>query len=153
MRANICLNESATDFSDFLCCALFSVGFVTRAQSCRAMLFLSLFQCLYLGKFLYGIGNIHLTDIVKINLDIVCSCFSHTLCFINHYLINKFIKHCIGDFRRIFTPVYQRNEMLYINGTYFLFGKFCLHRFHLRFQLCLLVIILFHQLLILSFGQ
>ena len=117
------------------------------------MLFFLLFLCFYLGKFFFGIGNIHLTDIVKINIDLLCSCFSHTLCFINHNLINKFIEHCIGDFRRIFTLAYQRNEMLNINGIYFFFGKFCFHRFHFRFQLSLLVIILFHKLLILSFGK
>ena len=153
MRANLCLNDFATVFSDFLCLSLFSVGFFTLALSCQALLFLLLFLCFYLGKFFFGIGNIHLTDIVKINIDLLCSCFSHTLCFIDHYLINKFIEHCIGDFRRIFALTYQRNEMLNINGTYFFFGKFCFHRFHFRFQLCLLVIILFHQLLILSFGQ
>lgn len=153
MRTDLCLNDLATVFSDFLCLSLFSVGFFTLTLSCQSLLFLLFFLCFYLGNFFFGIGNIHLTDIVKININFLCSCFSRTLCFINHNLINKVIKHRIGDFRRIFAFAYQRNEMLNISGTYFFFGKFCFHRFYFRFQLCLLVIILFHQLLILPFGE
>ena len=55
MRANLCLNDFATVFSDFLCLSLFSVGFFTLALSCQALLFLLLFLCFYLGKFFFGI--------------------------------------------------------------------------------------------------
>ena len=43
--------------------------------------------------------------------------------------------------------------MLNINSIYFFFGKFLFHFLNLRFQLSLFVIVLLHQLLILSFGQ
>ena len=95
MRTNLCLDDFTTVFCDFLCLSFFSVGFFTLTLSCQALLFFLLFLCFYLGKFFFGIGNIHLTDVVKINIDFLCSCFTHTLGFIDHYLINKLIEHCI----------------------------------------------------------
>ena len=42
----------------------------------QSLLFLLFFLLFYLGKFFFGIGNIHLTDIVKININLLRSCFS-----------------------------------------------------------------------------
>lgn len=60
------------------------------------------FLCLYFSKFFFCIGNIDPPDIVEVNINLLCPCFSHTLCFIYHNLVNEFSKHQIGNFCRLF---------------------------------------------------
>ena len=153
MRTYLCLDDFSTVFSEFFRLTLLSVGFFTLTLFCQSFHLNLFFLCLDFSKFFFRIGNIDLPDIVEINIDLLCPCFAHTLCFINHNLVNEFGKHQIGNFCRLFALAYQRNEMLNIHRICLFFGQFLLHCFNLRFQFSLFIIVLLHQLLILSFGQ
>ena len=153
MGAYLCFYDFSTVFSEFFRLSLLSVCFFTLTLSCQSFRFNLFFLCLYFGKFFFRISNIHLSDIVEININLLCPCFSNALCFIYHNLVNEFSKHQIGNFCRLFTLAYQGNEMLNINSIYFFFGKFLFHFLNLRFQFSLFIIVLLHQLLVLSFGQ
>ena len=152
MRAYFLFYDFTAIFSDFLRLAFLSVGFFTLTLFCQSFHFFLFFLLFYLGKFFLGVGNIDLPDIIEININLLRSCFSHTLGFIHHNLVNEFDKHQIGNFRRIFVLAYQRNKMLNIQSAVFSSESSHFHRFHFRFQLCLLIVILLHQLLVLSFG-
>ena len=153
MRTYLCLDDFSTIFSEFFRLSLLSVGFFTLTLFCQSLHFYLFFLCLYFSKFFFSIGNIDLPDIVEININLLCPCFSHSLCFINHNLVNEFVEHQIGNFCRLFALAYQRNEMLNINRICLFFGQFLFHFLNLRFQFSLFIIVLLHQLLILSFGQ
>jgi len=150
MGTYLCFDNFATVFSKFFRLSILSIGFFTLTLFLQSLLFFLLF---YLGKFFLGVGNIDLSDIIEVNINLLCPCFSHTLGFIHHNLVNEFGKHQIGNFRRIFILSYQRYKMLNIHSAVLFFGKFLFHRFHFHFQLRLLIVILLHQLLVLSFGQ
>jgi len=152
MRTYFCFDDFATVFSKFFRLSLLSIGFFTLTLFLQSLLFCLFFLLFYLGKFFLGVGNIDLSDIIEINVNLLRSCFTYTLGFIHHNLVNEFGKHQIGNFRRIFILAYQRNKMLNIHSAVFFFGKFLFHHFHFRFQFSLFIVILLHQLLVLSFG-
>jgi len=152
MRTYPCFDDFATVFSKFFCLSLLSIGFFTLTLFLQSLLFFLFFLLFYLGKFFLGVGNIDLSDIIEVNINLLCLCFSHTLGFIHHNLVNEFGKHQIRNFRRIFVLAYQRYKMLNIHSAVFFFRKFLFHRFHFRFQFSLFIVILLHQLLVLSFG-
>ena len=144
MRTYFRFNDFTTIFSNFLRFSFLSVDFFSLTLFCQSLHFFLFFLCLYFGKFFFRIGNIYLPNIVEININFLCSGFSHSLCFINNNLVNEFVEHQIRDFCRFFILAYQRYKMLHINLIYFFFGKFLFHRFNLCFQFCLLIIILLH---------
>ena len=123
MRTYLRFDDFTAIFSNFLRLSFLSVGFFTLTLFCQSFYFFLFLLCLYLGKFFFRIGNIDLPNIVKININLLCSCFSHSLRFIDNNLVNKFVKHQIGDFCRLFALGYQRNEVLNIHCIYFFFGK------------------------------
>jgi len=153
MRTYLCLDDFSTVFSKFFRLSLLSVGFFTLTLPCQSFHFNLFFLCLDFSKFFFRIGNIDLSDIIEVNINLLGSCFSHALRFIYHNLVNEFSKHQIGNLCRLFALAYQGNEMLNINSIYFFFGKFFSHFLNLRFQFSLLIVILLHQLLVLSFRQ
>ena len=153
MRTHLCFDDFATVFSKFFRLLLLSIGFFTLTLFLQSLLFFLFFLLFYLGKFFLGVGNIDLSDTIEVNINLLCPCFSQTLGFIHHNLVNKFGKHQIRNFRRIFILAYQRYKMLNTHSAVFFFGKFLFHRFHFCFQFSLFIIILLHQLLVLSFGQ
>ena len=102
VRTYLCLDDFSTVFSEFFRLSLLSVGFFTLTLFCQAFHLNLFFLCLYFSKFFFCIGNIDLPDIVEVNINLLCPCFSHTLCFINHNLVNEFSKHKIGNFCRLF---------------------------------------------------
>ena len=102
MRTYLCLDDFSTVFSDFFRLSLLSVGFFTLTLFIHSLLFLLFFLCLNFSKFFFRIGNIDLPHIVEININLLCPCFSHTLCFINHNLVNEFVEHQIRNFCRFF---------------------------------------------------
>ena len=144
MGAYLCFYDFSTVFSEFFRLSLLSVNFFTLTLFCQSFHFNLFFLCLDFSKFFFCVGNIDLPHIVEININLLCPCFSHTLCFINHNLVNEFGKHQIGNFCRLFALAYQRNEMLNINRIRLFFGQFLLHFLNFRFQFSLLIIILLH---------
>ena len=112
MGAYLCFYDFSTVFSEFFRLSLLSVNFFTLTLFCQSFHFNLFFLCLDFSKFFFCVGNIDLPHIVEININLLCPCFSHTLCFINHNLVNEFGKHQIGNFCRLFALAYQRNEML-----------------------------------------
>ena len=81
MRTHFGFNDLATVFSDFLCLSLFSIGFFTFALFFQALPFFLLFLHFQFGKFFLGISNIDLTDIVEININLLCAGVACTLGF------------------------------------------------------------------------
>ena len=124
MRTYLCFDDFATVFSKFFRLSLLSIGFFTLTLFLQSLLFFLFFLLFYLGKFFLGVGNIDLSDIIEINVNLLRSCFTYTLGFIHHNLVNEFGKHQIGNFRRIFILAYQRNKMLNIHNDT------ASHRFH-----------------------
>ena len=107
MRTYFLFNDYTTIFSDFLRLSFLSIGFFSLTLFCQSLHFFLFFLCLYFSKFFFRIGNIYLPNIVEININFLCSGFSHSLCFINNNLVNEFVEHQIRDFSRFFILAYQ----------------------------------------------
>ena len=87
MGTYLCFDNFATVFSKFFRLSILSIGFFTLTLFLQSLLFFLFFLLFYLGKFFLGVGNIDLSDIIEVNINLLCLCFSHTLGFIHHNLM------------------------------------------------------------------
>ena len=88
MRTHFCFDDFATVFNKFFRLSLLSIGFFTLTLFLQSLLFCLFFLLFYLGKFFLGVGNIDLSDIIEINVNLLRSCFTYTIGFIHHNLVN-----------------------------------------------------------------
>ena len=110
--ADLFLQDFAAVFSNLLSLPLFPVGFGACFFLCDPLRLGAFLLLLHLCKFFLGVGNVDLSGVVEININLLCSGIAHALRLMHDDFINHLPEHGVTHLVTLLIFVNQCNELV-----------------------------------------